>query len=240
MNKKVDYNVVDFSQSRTGTKKFSNSLPTSKELKSYLYNEIHICFLNFIKDRYFIDIYPTLKQFADDHHILDEQEESFVLNLFWWHTLLLMKNNNISIVEEFIALNRNLSNKALVTSWLRKWEEITPRFYYIGHIYNEYAYVVIDILTEETFDVVVYDPSALPAKKGEVVVGTMLPIGDELYFPITDFYHFDLAANKEIISSLSHYYDKYLENSSIIQAFIHVLSVTLQIEQIISYNNSLN
>ena len=68
-------------------------------------------------------------------------------------------------------------------------------------------------------------------------MGTLMPLGGGLYFPITDFYHFDFEAREAIANCLHHYYDKYLKNFSMHEAFIHVLSAMLQIEKIIFMEN---
>ncbi|CAH2713823.1 hypothetical protein BACCIP111895_00977 [Neobacillus rhizosphaerae] len=104
-------------------------------------------------------------------------------------------------------------------------------------LYNDRFFVVIDILTEKPLDVIVYDPIAIPPKKGEIVMGTLIPLGGGLFFPIVDFYHFDYEAREAMASCLHHHYDEYLKNSTIQEAFIHVLSVMLQIESIIFIDN---
>jgi hypothetical protein len=68
-------------------------------------------------------------------------------------------------------------------------------------------------------------------------MGTLIPLGDGLFFPIIDFYHFDYEAREAMASCLHHHYDKFLKTSSMKEAFIHVLSVMLQIERIIFTEN---
>jgi hypothetical protein len=70
----------------------------------------------------------------------------------------------------------------------------------------------------------VYDPTAVPPKKGEIAMGTLLPLGGELFFPIVDFYHFDYEAREAMASCLHHHYDKFLKTTSLNEVFIHVLS----------------
>jgi hypothetical protein len=83
----------------------------------------------------------------------------------------------------------------------------------------------------------VYDPTAMPPKKGEIAMGILIPLGGGLHFPIIDFYHFDYEAREAIASRLHHHYDKHLKNSTLHEAFIHVASVMLQIERIIHMKN---
>jgi len=125
----------------------------------------------------------------------------------------------------------------LISSWLRECEKAVPKFYFIGHKYNDRVFVAIDILTEVPLDVIVYDPIAFPPKKGEIAMGTLIPLGGGLHFPIVDFYHFDYDARKAIASYFHHYYEKHLKSSTMYEAFIHVLSVMLQIERIIFMEN---
>lgn len=93
---------------------------------------------------------------------------------------------------------------------------------------------MIDILEEKPLDVIGGNQLAFPLKKGEIVMGTLMPLGDGLHFPIHDFYHFDDEAKEPIAGTLSHYYDeRFLKTSTMHEAFIHVLSAMLQIEKII-------
>jgi hypothetical protein len=68
-------------------------------------------------------------------------------------------------------------------------------------------------------------------------MGTLIPLGDGLHFPIIDFYHFDFEARQDIAMHLHFYYDKYMKNSTMHEAFIHVLSAMLQIERLVFIDN---
>jgi hypothetical protein len=92
-------------------------------------------------------------------------------------------------------------------------------------------FFVIDILEDKMLNVVLNDPAAVSPKEGELVVGTLIPYGEELYFPVTDFYHFDYDAREVMGGTFRFYYDKYLQSHSLSASFIHVLSVMLQIER---------
>ncbi|WHY64967.1 hypothetical protein [Neobacillus sp. SuZ13] len=82
-----------------------------------------------------------------------------------------------------------------------------------------------------------YDPIAIPPKQGEIAMGTLIPLGGGLFFPIIDFYHFDYEAREAMASCIHHHYEKHLKTSSMKEAFFHVVSVMLQIERIIFMQN---
>lgn len=227
--------VVEFAQSESSTKQFRPDYPISDELRDEMLYGVYRDFTKYVLYQTYAIHDPMLEEYIDDHHPRREKRQALEHNLLWWKVLY-NASNKMSCVEDYLA-ESSYSLKPLITSWLREWDKAVPKFYYIGHKYNDRVLVVVDMLAEETLDVMVYDPTAVPPKKGEVVMGTLIPIGDALYFPIIDFYHFDLEASKAIASNLSYYYDKHLDTSTILEAFIHVLSILLQLERTISTEN---
>ncbi|KMJ57605.1 hypothetical protein AB685_16535 [Bacillus sp. LL01] len=228
-------NVVGFAQSATHSGEFKNDLPISEELKVELLTEVYNDFAREVVGTHFKDFQELMQEYIDEHQIPEEKRHSLEHNLFWWKVLYQASIGvEILFVQEYIAKNYSvLKHKPLIISWLKQWEMATTKFYYVGFKHNDRTLVLIDILTEETLDVVVYDRNAIPPIKGEIVVGTILPIGDALYFPILDFYHFDYRAREHIATLLPHYYERYQKNSTEQEAFIHVLSAALQVERIL-------
>ncbi|MFD1040048.1 hypothetical protein ACFQ3N_16875 [Virgibacillus byunsanensis] len=234
MKEKVD-KVVEFAQSESKAKKFSHIYPISDEVKGVMLNEVYGDFTKYVLVRNYSEFQSILKEYVDSHYLRVEKREALEQNLFWWRVLYdSNQNSEMSCVESYISENyHRLRNKSLITSWLREWDRVMPKFYYVGYKYNDRVLVVVDILTEETLDVIVYDPLAIPPKKGEIVMGTLIPLGDALYFPIIDFYHFDVEASEDIAKHIHHYFDIHLKTSTMHEAFIHVLSVALQIERLV-------
>ncbi len=228
-------NVVGFAQSATHSGEFKNDLPISEELKVELLTEIYNDFVREVVGVHFKDFQELMQEYFDEHEIPEEKRHSLEHNLFWWKVLYQASNGiEIQFVQEYIAKNYSvLKHKPLIISWLKKWEKATTKFYYVGYKYNDRTLVLIDILTEETLDVVVYDRNATPPQKGEIVVGTLLPIGNGQYFPILDFYHTDYEAREHIATLLQPYYQRYPKNSTEQEAFLHVLSAVLQVEWMI-------
>ncbi|ASK61841.1 hypothetical protein CFK37_06545 [Virgibacillus phasianinus] len=223
--------AVKFAQPQSKTD-FHRNYSISREVNEMLDEEYWI-FTKYVMDRNYAGIYSMLHEYIDDHHPHEEKRMSLEHNLFWWQVLCdSSKHAEMSFVEDYISENfHRLRDRPLTTTWLREWKKAIPKFYYVDYKYSDRVLVVVDLLTEETLDVIVYDPLAVPPKKGEIVMGTLIPIGDALYFPIIDFYHFDFAAREHITRNLHHYYNKHLKNASMLGAFIHVLSIVLQIEQ---------
>ncbi len=232
-------NVIQFTQSETKTKTFRHDYPVSDELRNVMVHEVFSDFMKFGLERYYNDFLSISKRFADDHQLKGRKRDELIHNLFWWRILYDSSTTFCnSSIEEYIAENsQRLKKRHFLISWLRECDKAVPKFYHVGHKFNDRVLVVTDLLTRKNHNVIVYDPLAIPAQKGEIVMGTLMPQGNRLYFPIVDFYHFDYDARKEISINLNYYYKKYLETSPMLEAFIHVLSAMLQIERFVHIDN---
>lgn len=232
--------VIEFTQTATNTKTFRHDYPISDELKRVMIGKVLNDFMKYALDRYYLEYLPILKEFVDDHSLQAEKQDGLLHNLFWWRIFYDMSlDYRSSCVADYIAENYHwLRKRPILISWLKECKKAIPKFYYVGYKHNDRALVLVDILTEKTIDAVVYDPMAIPPQKGEIAMGTLIPLGNGLYFPIIDFYHFQFEARKDIAMHLQYYYEKHLKTSTMHEAFIHVLSAMLQIEKIISTENT--
>lgn len=192
-------------------------------------------FAHFVIENYYHEVKFLLKEVIDVHGLRNEKRQTLELNLFWWFMLhQANKDPRLSVVNEYLAENQlRFVETPIVPAWLRAWEQAIPKIYYVGYTYSDSACVAIDLLDEKSVDVIVFDPTRTPLQKGEFVAGTLIPIGDSLYFPINDFYHFDMAASRSLALPIQHQYQKYKEKTTAYEAFIHILSIALQIEKIV-------
>jgi hypothetical protein len=225
--------VVEFSQSEFKTKLFRHDYPVSSEVNKMM-EELHKEFLIYA-EQYFTESALILQEFIEEHHLRKEKILALEYNLYWWKILYdSSKDIELSCVENFIAESYLwFRDKPLITSWLREWDLAVPKFYFVGHKYSDNVFLVIDILEDKIIDVIVRDPIVQPPKQGEIVMGTLIPFGDSIYSPIGDFYRFDYEAREEIAGNLKHYYNQHLKTSSMHEAFLYVLSATLQIEHFV-------
>jgi hypothetical protein len=225
--------VLEFVQSDPKAKIFRLNYSVSEELREVMVNEVLRDFMVYASNLYYADQFPILKEYADEHHTKIEKRETLVENLFWWRIFFESSMNYTdSCIDNYVAENYHLLIKRpLLLSWLRECGKATPKFYFVGYKYNDRVLVLIDILEEKPLDVIVCDPFAIPPKKGEIVMGTLFPLGGGLYSVFNDFYHFDYDAREPIAACIHHYYNNYLKNSTMQEAFIHVLSAMLQIEK---------
>lgn len=232
--KEIPDHVVKFAQSLTSSKQFRHDYPLSDELRYTLLSEVLRDFVTFTYERYFPENYSLLEEYIDEHYPREEKRETLEQNLIWWQLLYQASlHAEKDFIESYIFENyQKLNNKPLIIAWLREWKKVLPKFYYVGYKYNDQVLVLLDMYTTETLDVVVYDPLAIPPKKGEIVMGILIPLGDALYFPIIDFYHFDLEASQDIAGHFNNSYEKHLKDSTHLESFIHILSEVLQIERI--------
>lgn len=234
--------VIKFEQSESNTKIFRHDYPVSDELRKVMVNEVFTDYMKFAFERYYNEFFSLLREFAENHHLEGEKRDELVHNLFWWRLLYDSSSNlGLSCIEEYIAVHyHSLRKRPILISWLRECDKVVPKFYHVGYKFNDRVLVVTDFLTEKTLNVIVHDPLAIPPKKGEIVMGTLIPLGDNLFFPIIDFYHFSYEARRDIAMNLHHYFYKHLKTSPMHEAFIHVLSAMLQIERFITIENQEN
>jgi hypothetical protein len=237
--KETEKKVIDFVQTATNSKIFRPDYPVSEELIEEMVNEVFKDFMNYTIDRYYDENISILEEYVVDLQIRDEKWDSLMNNLFWWRIFYeSSQSDGTSIIEDYIAENyQSLSKKPILISWLRECGKAVPKFYFIGYKFNDRFLVAIDILTEESIEIMVFDPLAIPPKQGEIAFGTLIPLGGGSYFPIIDFYHFDLGARQEIASHLKYYYDMHLKTSPMHEVFIYVLTAMLQIERFVLIEN---
>jgi hypothetical protein len=237
--KGTDENVIDLVQTATNTKIFRPDYPVSDELREEMVSTVFRDFMIFAIDRYFDENIDILEEIVADLEIRDEKWHGLMHNLFWWRLFYeSSQTNGKSIIEEYIAENyQTLSKKPILISWLRECDTVVSKFYFIGYKFNERFFIAIDILAEETLEIMVYDPLAIPPVKGEIAFGTLIPLGGGSYFPIIDFYHFDFGARQEIANHLKYYYDQHLKTSPMHEVAIYVLTAMLQIERFVSLEN---
>ena len=231
--------IIPFVQSETNTKTFRNDYPVSEELKEAMLTKVFKDFTRFALERYYPEYLPILTEYLHEHEIRGDKRESLLHNLFWWRIFYDSSMGfQSSCIEDFIVENYSwLSKRPILISWLKECGKAIPKFYFVGYKYNDRVLVVMDSLEEKPLNIIVYDPLAIPPIKGEIVMGTILPLGNGLFFPISDFYHFDYQAREEIAHHLHYYYDLHMKTSPINEAFIHVLSAMLQIEKLVFLEN---
>lgn len=230
--------VVELVQTDMKAKTFRHDYPVSEELRQVMVGEVFREFMVYALDQYYHDEnLLVLMEYVEEHMPRQEKRSNLVHNLFWWH-LFYQSNQHSSwnFIEAFISQSYyTLRNRPFITDWLRKCKSAVTKFYFVGPKFTDNTFVAIDILTEQPLDIIVCDPCAIPAKPGEIVMGTLIPLGGGLFFPIIDFYHFDYEAREAIANCIHHHYETHLKTSSSLhEAFLHVLSIMLQIERIIS------
>jgi hypothetical protein len=238
-SKGSDEKVIDFVQTATNSKIFRLDCPVSEELRDEMVSEVFKDFMIYAMDLYYEENISILEEIVVDLHVREEKWNGLMHNLFWWRLFYeSSQNKGTSIMEDYIAENyQRLRKQPILISWLRACDKVVSKFYFIGYKFNERVFIAIDILAEETLEIIVCDPLAIPPKQGEIVFGTLIPLGGGSFFPIIDFYHFDFGARQEIANHLQYYYDKHLKTSPMHEAFIYVLTAMLQIENFVALEN---
>lgn len=237
--KKINDGVAEFAQSLSNSKQFRHDYPISDELRKELVSEVFSDLVKFSFEHHYPENHLLLEEYVEEHYPREEKRVALEHNLLWWQMLYNASQHfEMNFIESYISANhQKLNNKPLIISWLREWKKALPKFYYVGYKYNDRVLVLMDMLSTETLDVIVYDSLAIPPKKGEIVMGTLIPLGDALYFPIIDFYHFDIEASQEIARHVNSSFDRHLKTSTHLESFIHILSEVLQIERMNDLKN---
>lgn len=227
--------VVELVQAHAKAKKFRPDYDVSEELKREMVSEVFRDYMIFATDRYYEACLPMINQYVDEHQPRRKKLPSLLHNLFWFRMIYDASiDPHDNSIEAYIAENyHELHRKPFLASWLRECAKAVPKFYYIGPKLHDRIFLAIDILEEKPLDVIVYDPTAIPPKQGEIAMGILMPLGGGLFFPIVDFYHFDYQAREAMGSCFHYHYNKNLQDSNMHVAFIHVLSVMLQIESMV-------
>lgn len=229
-------NVVEFLQTGTRTKKFRADLPLSRELQEEMVNEVWNDFTVFALKEYYTVHLPFLKELMENMDVMEEKSAALLQNLFWWRISCDSKLSfSNTCIEEYIATHKQIfKNQPILESWMKTFDQADTKFYAIVYKYNDDVLIVMDMLEEKLIDVIVVDPLAVPVKVGEVVIGTLMPMGNGLYFPVTDFYHFDYEARKDMGVHFHQLFSQQLQTSPMYEAFIYVLSAMLHIEKTVS------
>ncbi|SET22907.1 hypothetical protein SAMN05216389_10768 [Oceanobacillus limi] len=229
--------VIEFAQTETNAKKFHQEHPISDELRNTLLLDVFNDFTRYVVKHNYVAFITLFKPFMEEHHLLEEKRNALEHNLFWWHVFYQAYQDLGSSDVEFYIKENASNQKPIIKSWLREWHHAVPKFYHIGYKHSDRSLVVTDMMETRTLDVMILNRSAVAPMKGEIVMGTLIPIGDRLYFPITDFYHFDFDARKEIAGYVVHCYETSLDSSSTFETFLHILSTALQIENQVRKEN---
>ncbi|MGM0904759.1 MAG: hypothetical protein ACQEXB_27325 [Bacillota bacterium] len=232
-NRKVGQNLVTMVQTEEKAKTFRMDYPVSEDLRVKMVNEVFSDFSAFVYEEFYNnETLMILKEFVEESNPSLLKRQSLLDNLFWWQILYQSAQNTVSCVEEYVSMKFDrFRNKPFMTSWLRKCDKTVPNFYLIGEKFTDYHFLVVDLLTQDVLEVFVCHSNAILPKRGEIVAGSLLPLGGGLYFPVVDFYRFDYEAREAICSCFHHHYEKYSKSSSPHETFLHVISVMLQIEK---------
>lgn len=229
-------NVIEFLQTGTKTKKFRADHPLAKELQEEMVNDVWNDFMRFALKEYYPEYLPFLKELMKNMDVMEEKEAALLQNLFWWRISCDSKVSfSSTCIDEYIVTHKQIfKNQPILESWMKTFDQAITKFYYIVYKFNNHVLVVMDMLEDKLIDVIVVDPLAVPIRVGEVVIGTLMPMGNGLYFPVTDFYHFDYEARKDMGVHFRQYFAQQLQTSPMYEAFIYVLSAMLHIERTVS------
>lgn len=228
-------------QTEFGHQVFNPSHSITQAMKKELLQKVFKTLGHYITEEYDDENKKLLQTYLDEHEVSDTKRLSLEYNLLWWQLIYHTRvNPQLDFIEDFIQAHPVYLNQPFIISWLNEWKKAAPKFYYVEHTEQERVLVLVDMITQERLDVIVYDPLATPPSKGGVVAGTLIPIGSDIYFPIVDFYHFEREASHYIMDHLIYYYENYVSEDTLVEVFVQVLSIALQLERDIKCTQKIN
>lgn len=226
-----DGKVVAFTQSRTNASKFRHDYPLTNEVRNELLDDVYTQFTDFVLREEYIISQPIIREFVESYNLTEKKSYTLEFNLFWSKVLYTARyREDLNYINHFIA--QNVSRSPIVCHWLREWEKAKPSFYRIDYQYHQQEWRVTNLLTDEIVKVMLRDAPIPSIQERDIVVGTLIPIGNSSYFPLVEFYHFDCATGQEIMAHLQENYLQYLDESSFYEAFFRILSEALQLESL--------
>ncbi|MEC5425672.1 hypothetical protein QGM71_19570 [Virgibacillus sp. C22-A2] len=134
--------------------------------------------------------------------------------LVWWITFCLpIGKQGETIYKQYLMKNKqNWGNKGpLLKEVLVSWLNVSPGFYYVenNEIYSEKVFTLCDLFERKNKLVCIYNEIFQPPKRGELVTGLLIPMGNGTYTNQNGFLHLpqDLShtVTHEIVSYFNHH-----------------------------------
>ncbi|QGH36682.1 hypothetical protein GI584_22645 [Gracilibacillus salitolerans] len=199
---------------------------------------VYLKFVKYAYQKYLPDLSPVFEEFANDYNIPANKHDPIVENLFWWRLIYEVKlNPSFNCFRDFVKENkRYFQNWPVLKSWFQEWRHVTPAYYYIGNQIGANAFVAVDIETEKTLEIFHPLPTFSYPKQGSIAAGILLPFCDSLYFPIGEFYQFDIRTREDVARHLRHFQEQLRDEEDRYEVFMRIFSSLLKVEEI-SLNN---
>ncbi|WP_208592082.1 hypothetical protein [Gracilibacillus suaedae] len=227
-------NQSQFSKKRARSVKFRHDKTMSEDLRGELLTNVYLKFVQYTYQQYLGDLLPAFEEFADDCFAPPNKQEPIVENLFWWRLAYEVKlNPSFNCFQDFVNENNSYFERfPVLKSWFEHWQHVIPSYYYIGNKFGANAFVAVNIETEKTVEIFLPVPTIPAPKQGSIVVATLLPYCDSLYFPIGLFYEFDGRARVDIARHLRLYQEQLSDEDDKYEVFVRMFSSLLKVEAI--------
>lgn len=228
MTKYEQDNIIPFRQAERSNA-FQPTYPISRATqKEFL--DVYQDVISFIMTQYFHVFHPLLRSVSKDYNVSLEKRIDLEQQLFWLKITSEASQGN-SVFEEYILeTNMRYKKKPLIISWLREWNKAVPTFYYVSHKSTDHHLILVDLFQEEIKKVIIIHENITPIQEGEIVLGTLLPIGGNMYFPIVDFYHFEQRANSDVAAYIHEKFQQQDQNKDIHNLILEMMNVAITIE----------
>ncbi|WP_091482761.1 hypothetical protein [Gracilibacillus orientalis] len=195
---------------------------------------VYLKFVKYAYQRYLPDLSPVFEEFANDYNIPTNKHDPVVENLFWWRLAYEVKlNPSFNCFRDFVNENQRYFQKwPVLKSWFREWQLAVPAYYFIGNQFGANSFVAVDIETEKTLEIFLPLPTFSSPEQGSIAAGILLPFCDSLYFPIGEFYQFDIRTRGDVARHLRHYQEQLRDEEDRYEVFMRIFSSLLKVEEI--------
>lgn len=230
--------VVPFHQAEANRKKFRHEAQMSAELREeLLINVYKKLMLQTIQD-YQKELEAGLLEFIAEYNISPDRKEDVAANLFWLRILYeTHANPDFDCFQDFIQENKEYFKQyPVLRSWLNEWKHTVPKFYYTGYQFAANGFYATDIETEKMVEVFLPFSTSNPPAQGSVVFAALLPFCDRLYFPLVDFYQYDIKAKREIIQHLKVYLKELASEPDPYQKYLRIFATLIRVENTVREN----
>ena len=193
----------------------SDSLYSSKSSDNELFDVLDDMFF-FLVNNYHKEILPLIDGLIDNMNISEEIKEAIFPQLFWWATFCFpIGMEQTTIYQCYLQNNKEkLEGKS---AWLQEllvsWQHLNPGFYYVNgsEIKVRGVYYLRDIFEKDVKLLTVNRALSPPPKPGELLIGLLLPLGNNCFTTLSALYPIPKRSVTNIVQDIIPQYEHHAD-----------------------------
>ncbi|MGP4071320.1 hypothetical protein ACTWQB_02055 [Piscibacillus sp. B03] len=234
MSEEYSNNVYEFMQNSTSTKTYRHDYPMTEELMDELLGEVYLPIYKQTYFHHYENAKDRLLRFVREHEVPNTKQEKVIDLVFWWKILYEMQHDEDfdEVYQYKVSHQAFLNKRPILSSWLKEWYKIYPKFYYVSDQFALNGSFAVDCEKQTITEILFPHPMIQPPKKYSIIVAILLPYCDSLYFPLCDYYVFDDKVKREIAPNINFLYQELDGKDHKLDQFMHMFSSVLRLEQL--------